>query len=91
MADEIIITGREAASIVVDTSGIPAIVADFPVEQNLVVETVYVQGIPGNGGGAASVLIIDASDDEGVTLTIAEGSNLTATEDAEGVTLTTTD
>ena len=56
MADEIIITGREAASIVVDTSGIPAIVADFPVEQNLVVETVYVQGIPGNGGGGGGAV-----------------------------------
>ena len=54
MADEIIITGREAASIVVDTSGIPAIVADFPVEQNLVADTVYVQGIPGSGGGDVS-------------------------------------
>lgn len=34
-------------------------------------------------------LVIDASDDEGVTLILAEGSNLAATEDAEGVTLTT--
>ena len=55
MADEIIITGREAASVVVDTSGIPAIVVDFPVEQNLVADTVYVQGPPGVGGGGGAV------------------------------------
>ena len=39
--------------------------------------------------GPASVLIVDASDDEGITLTLAEDANITATEDAEGVTLTT--
>lgn len=42
-----------------------------------------------SGGGGGGALIIDASDDEGVTLTLAEESNITATEDAEGVTLTT--
>ena len=40
-------------------------------------------GASGSGGA----LIIDASDDEGVTLTLAEDSTITATEDAEGVTL----
>ena len=47
MADEIIITGRDATSVIVDTSGVDTIVAD----------TVYIQGVPGNGsgGGGGSV------------------------------------
>ena len=39
--------------------------------------------------GGSSALIVDASDGEGVTLTLAEDSNITAIEDAEGVTLIT--
>ena len=48
-----------------------------------------VAALEASSGGGGGTLIIDASDAEGVTLTLTEG-NLTATEDAEGVTLTTT-
>ena len=41
-------------------------------------------GLAWASGGGGGALIIDASDTEGVTLTLDEASNLTATADAEG-------